>query len=152
MNSLFLMMSINAAGRWIDRLSVYKLCCLLQLVSSGGRILMNGERLCWHFGRSFSDTAELLQARINTHCLKSTTAFQAYMGFFFSLIKDVVWYLALFVIFLHQQILVKSKCRLVMRFIMFKVKLCHNDHAEGEMLMLNSDRKPIITGLFELLC
>lgn len=42
---------------------------------------MNGERLCWHFGRSFSDTAELLQARINTHCLKSTTAFQAYMGF-----------------------------------------------------------------------
>lgn len=35
---------------------------------------------------------------------------------------------------------------------MYKVRLCDNDHAEGEMLMLNSDRKPIITGLFEVLC
>lgn len=114
---------------------------------------MNGERLCWHFGRSFSDTAELFQARINTHCLKSTTAFQAYMGFFPpTLIKYVVRYLALFAIFLHQQILVESMSRLVMRFIMYKVRLCDNDHAEGEMLMLNSDGKPIITGMFELLC
>lgn len=32
------------------------------------------------------------------------------------------------------------------------MRLCDNDHAEGEMLMLNSDRKPIITGLFEILC